>query len=284
MKDDPTFNNLDLPLAQEIAGMLTLEIRKFLIEKQQSDTILSNKTLSIVSHELKTPVTSLKTILQVLQNRLNGDPTKFNFADNAEYISFSLREIDRLTVLVNDLLDFNKLNRQALQFNLQNTEIEPLVKDAVTRMTHLCSTHIIAYTGSQTQCLVNLAAIRFEQALINLITNGIKYSERNSVIKVTTVCTDKSAIITVHDDGKGMSEEDLKHIFEPYYRTPTALASGVGGLGIGLFISKEIINTHYGTLVLESKLGEGTTAIITLPRSTDPTDLEVTHRLNTAQS
>jgi signal transduction histidine kinase len=282
MKAHHTPENPDLPLAQEIAGMLTLEIRRFLREKQESSNILAtNKTLSIVSHELKTPVTSLKTILQVLQNRLQGDPSKFNFSDNAEYIAFSLREIDKLAVLVNDLLDFNKLNRQALQFNLQNTDIQPIVAEAVKNITTLCSTHTITYIGTDVHCNVSLDAGRFEQVLINLITNAVKYSPKSSLITVNTAVNEQGVVITVTDEGKGMNKEDLVHIFEPYYRTPTAIASGIGGLGIGLFISKEIIDAHEGTLTIASKLGEGTIVTITLPTSTNPDDSKVIHKFNT---
>jgi signal transduction histidine kinase len=282
MKNNPRPENPDLPLAQEIAGMLTLEIRRFLREKQESGNILAtNKTLSIVSHELKTPVTSLKTILQVIQNRLQGDPTNFNFADNAEYIAFSLREIDKLTVLVNDLLDFNKLNRQALQFNLQNTDIQPIVAGAVKNITTLCSTHVITHTGTDMHCNVSLDAGRFEQVLVNLVTNAVKYSPKGSLITVNTVANERGVIITVIDEGQGMNKEDLTHIFEPYYRTPTAVASGIGGLGIGLFISKEIIDAHEGTLTINSNLGEGTIVTITLPTSTNPDDSKVIHKFNT---
>ena len=280
MKRPPANNALDLPLAKEIAGVLTLEIRKFLVEKQQSSNTISNKTLSIVSHELKTPVTSLKVILQVLQHRLEDDPAKFNFADNAEYVSFSLREIDKLTVLVNDLLDFNKLNRGALQFNFINEDVQRIVTDVVTRISKLCSTHIITYIGQDEHCIVSLDASRFEQVLTNLLTNAIKYSPKDSTIMINTAVREGGIAITIKDNGNGMSKEDLAHIFQPYYRTPAALASGIGGMGIGLYISKQIVEAHRGKLALTSALGTGTTVTIELPRSSDPDSTEVTHRFN----
>jgi signal transduction histidine kinase len=280
MNHQDPFNSDDLPLAKEIAGMLTLEIRRFLLEKNKGDVIVANKTLSIVSHELKTPVTSLKTILQVLQRRLEGDPANFNFADNAEYIGFSLREIDRLTVLVNDLLDFNRINRGALQFNFSNMDIQPIVAKAVERMQILCTTHSIRYVGGEVSCIVNIDAPRFEQALDNFLTNAIKYSPKGSTVLITVTKSNTGVTIAIHNDGEGIPENEQGRLFEPYYRTPTAEASGIGGLGIGLFISKQIVEACKGTISLTSKIGEGATVTVTLPRSSVPESEEVTHKMN----
>lgn len=277
MADEPTaFNPDDMPLAKEIAGMLTLEIRKFLTEKNRDSMEISQQTLSIVSHELKTPVTSLKTILQVLKRRLESDPRQFNFADNAQYVDFSLREIDRLTVLVNDLLDFNRINRGALQFNFIVADVQSTISTAVEHMAILCKTHRIDYKGKEVSCIVQIDALRFEQVLDNLLTNAIKYSPHGSTVSVLTEATDDGVLIAFHNDGQHIPEDEQARLFEPYYRTPTATASSVGGLGIGLFISKQIIEAHGGTITLVSGPEEGTTVTITLPRAA-PGSAEVTH-------
>ena len=94
-----------------------------------------------------------------------------------------------------------------------------------------------------------------------------------------TTKTEEGVTITIRNDGEGISDEEQGHLFEPYYRTPTAQASSVGGLGIGLFISKQIIEAHKGTVVLISKRGEGATIVATLPRAT-LLSTEVTHTKN----
>lgn len=281
LMNDANFHPDDLPLAKELAGMLTLEIRRFLLEKNKQDGALSNKTLSIVSHELKTPVTSLKTVLQVLQRRMHGDPAKFNFSDNAEYVDFSLREIDRLTVLVNDLLDFNRLNRGALQFNFINTDAQIVVAAAVEHMRVLCSTHKIEFSGLDEPYFVSMDAPRFTQAIDNFLTNAIKYSPEGSIISVKLIAGEKSLAIAIHNEGAGIPAEDQERLFEPYYRTPDAEASSIGGLGIGLFISKQIVETHNGTVELSSQPRKGVTITITLPWVGSASDGEVTHKKNT---
>jgi signal transduction histidine kinase len=107
--------------------------------------------------------------------------------------------------------------------------------------------------------------VRFEQALTNLISNAVKYSPPQSTIDVVMRNDGKHVFINIIDRGMGIPEEQQVHIFDPYYRAPGALTTRVGGLGIGLFISSQLIKAHAGQLTVQSREGEGSTFTIRLP-------------------
>ncbi|MFN3997913.1 PAS domain S-box protein [Algoriphagus sp.] len=214
--------------------------------------------VSIASHEMKTPLTTAKAYLQMLELTLddsNEEATLFTQKAN--------ESIDRLTELVSELLDVSKIRLGKLQYNLAFFNFNELINDTVKTIQLTSPTHKIIKTGKVND-QVNGDKYRLQQVVINLLTNAIKYSPTAEEVFIGIEQEDDTIQVSVKDTGIGIAQSSLNRIFDKYHRIDEH-AVHFQGLGIGLFISHEIIQRHKGNLWAKSEAGKGSTFYFTIP-------------------
>ncbi len=259
------YNEEDLSFLKDLCRRVALSFdNAVLYEEIQSALMLRDDFLSIASHELKTPVTSIKAFLQSLERRMEN-PERFDFKKNQEYMRLSVKQVDRLALIINDLLDINRMNQGRLEYHFRVLPIGPIIADVVERMSVSFPTHRINLKLQDLTSKVKLDELRFEQVLTNLITNAVKYSSEGSVIDIAMHATGQDISIDIQDRGIGIAPEQQEMIFDRYYRAPQAATTRIGGLGVGLFISSELVKAHGGVLGVKSESGAGSVFTITLP-------------------
>lgn len=221
--------------------------------------------LSIASHELKTPVTSLKLQLQMVKRRFVASEQTFpEWESIASGINSSLKQINRLTELVEALLDVSTIQSGKINFSFQKVDVKTLMEEVVERFTD---------TAELSQSMIELKVpesllmfwdrSRIDQVMVNLISNAIKYAP--GPIKVEVKRISDYIQIAVRDEGPGLRPELQARIFDRFERL--GVSRNISGLGLGLFIVKQIIEGHQGTITVNSKEGKGTEFIIQLPIS-----------------
>ena len=223
--------------------------------QQQKDDFIG-----IASHELKTPVTSIKAYTQVLERML----LKKGEAREAGMISRMDGQLNRLTSLIGDLLDVTKINSGKLQFNDRDFEFNDHVKELVEDLQRTTEKHILIADFHPTGTVFGDKE-RIGQVITNLITNAIKYSPHADRIIIHTGIKNEEVSLCVQDFGIGIEEDKLNKVFEQFYRVSGDLQHTFPGLGLGLYISSEIIKREGGRIWVTSKPGEGSTFCFALP-------------------
>jgi len=230
------------------------------INSQRKIIAQKDEFIGIASHELKTPLTSLKAYLQLMSHYKGGDLPELvkNLISKAEL------SLNKLHTLINDLLDVSKIQAGKLDFSRAEVNINDLVAICTENASHMFPDYLISYS-SEANVRVMGNAERLEQVLMNLINNAVKYSPLNKEIKIRVISVADQIRISVEDKGIGMDAGQQEKIFDRFYRVDDKNHM-VGGLGMGLYISKEIVKDHEGTLGVESIEGEGSTFYVLLPR------------------
>lgn len=223
--------------------------------------------IGMASHELKTPLTTLKALTQISQKLVQQDDTK----NVKVYLLRINDQINRLIELVNDLLDLSKIESGKLELNKTEFDFNKLLKETIENIAYLSPSRKIIPEG-KVKSLIKADRHRLEQVLINLIINALKYSPPNSRISISIgeELSKQSNIPTkimfkIKDEGIGISSENIKNIFSRFYREAGIDEQTYPGLGIGLYISSEIIRRHGGNIWVESEKGNGSTFYFTLP-------------------
>ena len=216
--------------------------------------------ISMASHELKTPITSIKGYTQMLQNRYK----KAGDGQALYYLSIINAQLNKLIDLVNDMLDISRMQIGKLNFRDALFDLNAVVREGVENLQATTHTHqlsIESTVGAQ----VFGDKDRIGQVLINLLTNAIKYSPRANKVLVHISTDQEYATVRVQDFGIGIDEAHQQKIFERFYQVHDTVEKGASGLGIGLYISNQIIKRHEGWMKVESKKGEGSIFSFTLP-------------------
>jgi PAS domain S-box-containing protein len=230
-------NHLSTPnIHALVANFRNITARKEL-ERQKDDFI------GIASHELKTPVTSIKAYTQIMQRRFKrrGDQ------DSAENMGRINAQLDKLTLLIGDLLDVTKIEAGQLQFNMTTFDFDQLVSDAVDSMNPTTDRHVITVEGSA-GTKVTGDRERILQVLVNLLSNAIKYSPHTDDIIVRVESDTGHVTVSVQDFGIGISQDKREHIFERFARVSGPRNESFPGLGLGLYISSEIVKRLGGRI------------------------------------
>jgi PAS domain S-box-containing protein len=214
--------------------------------------------IGLASHELKTPMTSLNGYLQIIDRSLPADDK------NKLFIQKALSQINKLSGLISDLLDVSKIEAGKLPFTYAAFNLPQLIEEVVDLMQYSTKSHRIIICSDIDDLLVNADRQRIEQVVINLISNAIKYSPQADHINVSVSRQDNNAVVTVQDFGIGINKEQHDRIFSRFYRVDD-VASHISGLGIGLYISNEIITRHKGKLSVDSETGKGSTFKFEIP-------------------
>lgn len=224
------------------------------IEQQKDDFI------SIASHELRTPVTSMKAYTQLLQ--------KHPLITSDKKASFMLEKMDvqmnRLTELIASFMNVYKMRTGKLRLKKQHFQLQELIAEVIGNFQYTISSHIIERTDD---VKVNVYAdkARIHQVLVNLISNAIKYSPNADKVIVSQKKDIDKVTVSVQDFGMGILKEDQNRIYERFFRAKGKREGSIPGLGLGLFISTEIIKQHSGDLWVKSSMGKGSTFYFTLP-------------------
>lgn len=222
------------------------------LEKRKDDFV------NMASHELKTPITSMKLYMDSLQARVKSKDEKL------EKILARLQyQTDNLQQLVSDLLDVSRIQTGKLTFHKEEFSLNELIKETIQGLQEAASTHTISFIAKD---MVNVYADRFRiyQVLTNLLTNAIKYSPDGGAIKIYLKREKGKAIISVQDNGIGIPKEQHKKIFERLYQVTDPKEKTYPGLGMGLYISREIIKRHQGRIWVESEKDKGATFFVVL--------------------
>ena len=219
--------------------------------------------LSIASHELKTPITSLKMQLQLAERGLKKGENP-SLEKQKKMLDLSLRQVNRLTSLVEDLLDVSRIQSGCMSFNLEETNLSELIHETVERFSdQLTSSQCKLDLSIEPQVKGKLDRGRIDQVLVNLISNALKYAAGKPIhIELKNLRTG-TAQIFVRDEGSGIPKEHQARIFEKFER---AISSrNISGLGLGLFITRQIVEGHHGTISVQSEVGQGTSFAVILP-------------------
>lgn len=251
--------NRSIPLRDEKGKLLFWVGSATDIDDQRKAIEKKDEFIGIASHELKTPLTSLKAYLQLMSGY-----KKDSVPDQVKgFIVKAESSLGKLQNLVDDLLDVSKIQAGKLYFSQLRINVNELVANCAENGSYMFPDYHIRFTAGQ-DYWINGNAERLEQVLMNLINNAVKYSPKNKDIVITAEKEEDMVRIAVTDFGIGLSAEQQDKIFERFYRVDDKnfMASG---LGMGLYISMEIINNHQGKMGVESKFGKGSTFYILLP-------------------
>jgi signal transduction histidine kinase len=217
-----------------------------------------------VSHELRTPITSIKGYIETLRDGAINDK------ENAlEFLGIISRQTDRLSSIIEDLLCLSKIERENGTHNveMEPSLILPVLTNAVNTVSRAASLMNISIDLKCTEKLsAKINPRLFEQAVLNLVDNAVKYSDRDSKIEISAERINGNIAVKVRDYGCGIEKEHLDRLFERFYRVDKARSRKLGGTGLGLAIVKHIAQSHNGIVEVESVFGEGSTFSITIPR------------------
>ena len=221
--------------------------------------------IGIASHELKTPVTSIKAYAQFITRKMSASGDE----ENALVLDRLNRQIDRLTKLITQLLDTTRISEGQLKLSLEKVDMRGLMEERIAEISRTTNHHFsvdIAVLPS-----VRGDRERIGQVITNLISNAVKYSPAESVITVVGRLLDDKIEVSVCDEGLGIAEEDKTKIFDRYYRVSNEQTNNSPGIGLGLYIAAEIIYRHQGRIWVDSTPGKGSTFYFTLPLGTHVT-------------
>lgn len=238
------------------------EMQKTLLEEIEFRKEAERKKdefISIASHELKTPLTSVKGYVQLLERSIvKGDEETVK-----KHLGKAQIQLEKLNSLIADLLDISKIESGKLKFNKQNFSIDQLLDNVIEVMHHSNPEFKIIKTG-EANCEIYGDEMRIEQVIVNFLTNAIKYSPGTNEINLSVNVNDDELYLAVKDSGIGMSPEQQKNVFEKFYRVEET-SHRFQGLGIGLYIAAEIIRRHGGQIGVNSIYGEGSEFYFTVP-------------------
>jgi signal transduction histidine kinase len=222
---------------------------------------LKQTLLSVISHELKTPVSIIKGYAGTLA-REDANWDKETLADGLAVIE---EEADRLDGLINNLLEASRLQAGGLKLQLSYVNLADMAREAVENLQATTEKHTFELDFPEDLPLIQGDYERLRQVLTNLIGNAIKYSPEGGLIKVGGMLNDHKIRLYVQDKGIGIAPADQERIFERFYRVDNRLARQAPGTGLGLFLAKAVVQAHAGQIWVESAPGQGSTFLIELP-------------------
>ncbi len=229
-------------------------------ERLQGLDQLKSEFVSTVSHELRTPLTSIRGGLQLVladHEAINGE--------SRDLLTAALHSSERLIRITNDILDLSKLQAGHLKLDRSRCRVNSLIATACETVGHLLEGRSwIRQSPADDDPVIDADQGRIVQALVNLLSNALKFSPPTKTVAVAAVRRDSTVEITVSDEGPGIDEEGLAKLFQPFQQLGSAVNAS-GGTGLGLVITKGIVEQHGGSVAVTSRLGTGTRFIVTLP-------------------
>lgn len=217
--------------------------------------------VSNVSHELKTPITSMKVLADSIVQNEEADLAMYK-----EFMKDIVGEIDRESQIITDLLTLVKMDKKTSEMNVDEVDIDALLEIIIKRVTPIAASRGINISYEKYRdVLADVDEIKLSLALTNIIENAVKYNTDNGWVQITLNADHKNFYIKVADSGVGIPEDCKDQVFERFYRVDKARSRDTGGTGLGLAITKKVILMHRGTIKLYSEYGEGTTFTVRIP-------------------
>jgi two-component system sensor histidine kinase VicK len=232
------------------------------ITERKQDEIRKNDFIGMVSHELKTPLTSMKGYIQLLliRSKKREDESSTGALEKAN------AQVTKMTNMINGFLNISRLESGKIHIDRQRFDLSRLVEEIEEETSAIIVSHRVIFESVE-GTFVNADRDKIGQVIHNLVSNAIKYSTPGSIVNVKCYIANGSANISVDDNGMGIKPDDISKIFDRYYRVEGRHMNSTSGFGIGLYLCAEIINRHYGEIWAESEFGKGSTFRFTLPLS-----------------
>jgi PAS domain S-box-containing protein len=264
----PPYTPDDLALAEELARRVALAVDHANQYQATQDAVRSRDIfLSVASHELRTPLTTIKGYVELLQrrnNRPDADPR------DQRTLQTIRAEINRMNSLIELLLDLSRIQSGRLRIEQGLVDLTTLVRRLIAVLEPTIKKHTLHLDCPNQPLFVHGDELRLEQVLHNLLSNAIKYSPTGGPVQVVIQPQQDQISLAVSDCGVGIPDYALPRLFSPFYRAGGAGSEGIAGMGLGLYIVKEIITLHNGTIAVDSQEGQGSTFTITLPLAPEP--------------
>jgi signal transduction histidine kinase len=250
-----------------------------LVRRQVALTLLRNDLVANVTHELKTPLSSMRLLVDTLLNspRLNEQTAR-------EYLQLIAQENLRLSRLIDNFLTFSRMERNKYAFGFKEVPAAEIAEGAITAVTERFNVPGCRFTtqiAPELPC-VTADADALVTAVVNLLDNAYKYSGEEKQITLSAEAANGSVFFAVKDNGIGLSPRDTKRIFKRFYQVDQRLSRSGGGCGLGLSIVKFIVSAHHGVVRVESQPGRGSTFTISLPATPAGPDQEQKRSQNIA--
>lgn len=231
------------------------------ITESKRDEIRKNDFIAMASHELKTPLTSLKAYIQLLETKLSGSSDPFI----KTALSKSINQVNKMAALVHSFLDLSRLEPGKIQLKRSVFDINKLIGECINDTRVITGSHALLFRPKGI-CNVNADREKIGQVISNFISNAIKYSPKGSTVTITSEVTDnKCAEVSVKDEGTGIKPKDQGKIFQRFYRVDDDDKKHISGFGIGLYLSSEIIQRHKGKIWVKSAPDKGSAFFFSLP-------------------
>ena len=248
-------------IVEDVTEQRSAETERVRLLREAQEAIrVRDDFLTIASHELKTPLTPLSLRLASLERRLERqepvDPALLRHAR---------QHLVRLTALINDLLDASRIEAGRLSLHLEPARLDTLVEHALAHMGPEGPPARVEYSHPFAPVHIRGDAYRLEQVISNLLENALKYSTGDSPVRVTLELRGEFALLSVADEGIGIPVDQQEQLFERYFRARNVSVSSYGGLGLGLYISRDIVERHGGRIWVESEVGRGAIFHVALP-------------------
>jgi PAS domain S-box-containing protein len=228
-----------------------------LLEQVKALNAKKDEFIGLASHELKTPLTSISGYLQLLERMITDEKGK-------QFLAKTRLQVKKLSSLVSDLLDVSTIEAGKLRFAVDSFDIRQVIENVIELFEHGNNGYQITLETNLSEIYVNGDAHRIEQVINNLLTNAIRYSPGANQIIITLTHEQENIKVGVRDFGVGIAREKLEQIFSRFYRVESTNPH-ISGLGIGLYLSKDIITRHNGNIWADSEPGAGSTFWFTLP-------------------
>ena len=227
-----------------------------LFEQVKSLSDKKDEFIALASHELKTPLTTIKGYLQVLTKKESDKMSQL-------FLGKSLYQVEKLNTLVEDLLNMSRIESGQLDFSLEVFDLREMLEEIVETFSYLSGSHRIVADLGQDKAIIKGDRQRIEQAILNLMTNAIKYSPKAEEIYIALEVTEAHTVLKVRDNGIGLTAQQRQQLFTRFYRAEST--KGISGLGLGLYLTKQIIDRHHGKIEVSSEYGKGSVFALSLP-------------------
>ncbi len=287
---ETTFTPEDATCFQTIAQQVSLPLKSATLYQEIIETNakleklerLKSEFISIVSHELRTPLTSIKNSLDILMSGRCG-----NITESADkFLSMAMRNVQRLSGIINDLLDLSKIEAGKMDFNFAPTNINTVIDYVKSALSEVAKSKGLTIVTEQDNNLPDITADaqRLEQVLTNLVSNAIKFTPENKIITISSklvnsrdihindyfkdsikLSDDDYVLVCVKDEGIGIAEKDLLHAFDKFAQIENSLSRKAGGTGLGLPIAKQLLEAHHGAIWCDSELNKGSKFYFAIP-------------------
>ncbi len=257
--DFKTYRYEELNIISYTTDQLISEIKENM-DRLEFEKHVRQEFFSNASHELKTPITSVKGYAEILQNHLAKDT-----AAEEDCIRRIITEADHMTSLINDILMISKLETKDLSVDLSEVRMAPLLSEVVESLEPIAKGQEVSIHTDCQPIVLEESANQMEELLTNLMTNAIKYNHQGGDVWVNISRENDTMVIVVKDNGIGISKENQEHVFERFYRVDKGRDKKAGGTGLGLSIVKHIVGYRDGTIELDSEPGEGSVFTIRIP-------------------